>query len=772
VGQELADRMEKLAARIDARREELKIPGLALVVVRDDEVMLSEGFGQRDREKGLPVDEDTLFAIGSTTKAFTAMLVMTAVDEGKLSLDDHPRTCLPYFKLADEEADRDVTIRHLLSHGSGLMATDLGPSTGALTTKETIELAGLAKPTAKPGERYQYQNIMYGAAGECVATVLGKPYPVLLRERIFEPLGMTHGTTALLAKNLEHPRRALGYTKAGPDQTMMRIPLRPRDYAPAAGAISSTLRDIVPWLQVLLGQGARGNTRLVSERSFDAIVDNQQEITPGEHYGLGWVRDDWREHAQLSHGGGLDGFASLISFLPDERVGFALFSNGGDADIRDFARNEVYGALLDDDWGNEPEEGAGELPPGAEKEVGTYGVVGGLQATVELSHGKLTLSSPKQPTVELIHIEGREYRQGPPLPEGFFATFRSREDGLTELLVDHPNRSFILPALRDADYEAIEKAGIPDVLAELMGTYEVTGKGVDLEVGISEGRVALLNPKQPPAPLLPSGNDEFTFDGPWEGYWLEAVRVREKLTGLELVQPNGTFELVLRSKSSPPKIGTAELRGKMRRAAGSKKLAKIKSMKLVEKVEYVNQGLTGRAVLVQANPGQYREEVVLMALGRTIGTKVEGTDGKTFFHTRSWEQTLPLSTRERDDIALSAVWDPLAEGVDRFGTQRVLRSGEIEGEPVAVLETEVKTGGRIIWHVSTKSWLVLKKESFLPKEKERQERHTSTRFEDYRSVKGVMIPHRRISQTTEGEVIETVESVEMDPELSPDAFVP
>ena len=141
---------------LEEKRKELGIPGMSLAIVKDDKVIYLKGLGVKDFERNIPVTPDTRFAIGSSTKAFTAMLAVISADEGKLSLDDSPKKFLPYFTLRDQEAAAKVTMRDLLSHRSGLNRTDLAMVTGVLNREELIKVAGMAKPTAKLGEKFQY----------------------------------------------------------------------------------------------------------------------------------------------------------------------------------------------------------------------------------------------------------------------------------------------------------------------------------------------------------------------------------------------------------------------------------------------------------------------------------------------------------------------------------------------------------------------------------------------------------------------------------------
>ena len=146
---DLDARLAAIEKAVDERRQKLGIPGLSLVIVRDDKIIYMKGLGYRDFERKLPVTPDTLFAIGSSTKAFTAMSAVMSADDGKLSLSDSPKKFLPYFKMRDPETDAKITIRDLLSHRSGLDRTDLSMVSGNLNREELIRVAGLAKPTAK-----------------------------------------------------------------------------------------------------------------------------------------------------------------------------------------------------------------------------------------------------------------------------------------------------------------------------------------------------------------------------------------------------------------------------------------------------------------------------------------------------------------------------------------------------------------------------------------------------------------------------------------------
>src|SRR5689334_23171727 len=259
---------------IDEKRKEFGIPGASLVIVKDDKVIYLKGLGVKDFERNVPVTPDTRFAIGSSTKAFTAMLAVMSADEGKLSLDDSPKKYLPYFTLRDEEAAAKITLRDLLSHRSGLGRTDLAMVTGVFNREELIKITGMAKPTAKLGEKFQYQNIMYAAAGEVVAKAQNSTWDDLIAKKIFKPLGMTNSDTSSVAMQKSRDY-SFGYEYNAATKETRRLPHSEIAAAAPAGAINSSARDMAKWVRLMVGNGVLNGRRLVSEKGIDELTRKQ-----------------------------------------------------------------------------------------------------------------------------------------------------------------------------------------------------------------------------------------------------------------------------------------------------------------------------------------------------------------------------------------------------------------------------------------------------------------------------------------------------------------
>lgn len=345
----LSARLAAIEKAVEAKRQALNVPGVSLVIVKDDQAVLMKGFGYRDVEHHLPVTTDTLFAIGSCTKAFTGLAAVIAVDEGKLSLDDAPKKYLPYFKLADPEADAQVTLRDLLSHRTGL-PSDEGRfwGDGKRSREEVIKAGMLVKPTAKLREKYQYNNIMFTAAGEAVARALNSTWEEVIASRIFKPLGMTASNTSVQEMQ-QSPDHALGYEYSPATKKIQPVKMLDTHNVAPAGAINSNAQDLAQWLRLTLAGGAINGRRIVSEKGFAELVAKQMPVAEDVNYGLGWGTAKRDGHNLISHTGSTTSFSALLDALPDEKVGWAILvnvNNVSQGDIKKAIREILMNNLL------------------------------------------------------------------------------------------------------------------------------------------------------------------------------------------------------------------------------------------------------------------------------------------------------------------------------------------------------------------------------------------------------------------------------------------
>ncbi len=341
----LSARIAGIEAAIEETRRRLNVPGAAVAIVLADRPILLRGFGERNTS-GEPVTPSTLFSIGSCTKPFTALAAAISADRGLLSLDDSPRKFLPYFALSDAEADRQVTIRDLLSHRTGV-PDDLpaGWFERYPTHEALIRAAMRSAPTARIRERWQYNNYMYLAAGEALAAAHRRTFEHVMSELILDPLRMRSSNLSIPAMARSHDF-SFGFS---PDSQRRQLPMDTLAYlsgiAPAGG-INSNAEDMAQWLRLMLAAGMLDGRRLVSESGFRTLLTTAVTTPAGKRYGLGWFIEDWHSYQLVNHPGGVIGFATRCDLLPERGLGWVVLTNVDDLAFSNAVREIVYQHLL------------------------------------------------------------------------------------------------------------------------------------------------------------------------------------------------------------------------------------------------------------------------------------------------------------------------------------------------------------------------------------------------------------------------------------------
>jgi CubicO group peptidase (beta-lactamase class C family) len=323
-----------------------EVPGMAIAIVKDGKVVAARGFGVRKLGDDAPVDGKTLFEVASNSKVFTAVALAMLVDEGKLAWDDPVTKHLPDFQMYDAYVTREMTIRDLLIHrsGLGLGAGDLlwWPTT-QFTTDEIIHKLRYIKPATSFRSAYAYDNLLYIVAGKIIAQKSGKSWGATVRERILNPVGMSTTTTSL-AENAGNANLAHSHSKINGKISVV-TPV-PADNAVGAVGINTNAEDIARWMNVLLAGGVTGKdaagkeTRLFSARQNSEIFTPQTPIAIGAgnpklaatkpnffSYGLGMQLRDYKGRKVALHGGALLGFYSRVVLVPEENLGIAILTN-------------------------------------------------------------------------------------------------------------------------------------------------------------------------------------------------------------------------------------------------------------------------------------------------------------------------------------------------------------------------------------------------------------------------------------------------------------
>jgi CubicO group peptidase (beta-lactamase class C family) len=325
-------------ATVDAAiRDALKawgVPGASVAVVRHGEVVYLKGHGVREAGTDRPVTPDTVFPLASCTKAFTTTVLAMLVDEGTMAWDDPVRKHLDWFHLSDPLADRDVTLRDLVTHRTGLRGHDLLWYRSPLKQEELVRRLALL-PLDKPFRTtFQYQSTMFTAAGLAAGSAGKSTWADLVRTRLLTPLEMTNAslTTTEVEKVTD---RAMPH-RPGEDGRPQVISWYPQETPDPAGSLNASARDLTKWLIFQLNEGTYKGKRLVGAAALrethepQIVLPLDADLNPETRlssYGMAWRIQDYRGTLMLSHAGAIDGFRAQIILMPREKVGVALLCN-------------------------------------------------------------------------------------------------------------------------------------------------------------------------------------------------------------------------------------------------------------------------------------------------------------------------------------------------------------------------------------------------------------------------------------------------------------
>jgi len=468
-------------ARVEAVRTQVGVPGMAIAIVEGDRVTLAEGFGVRQLSASPRVDADTLFLTGSTGKAFTTAALAILVDRGKIGWDDKVIDHMPWFQMYDPWVTREMTIRDLLVHrsGLGLGAGDLlfVPRSNR-TRKASVEALRYIQPSTSFRSGYAYDNILYMAAGQLIEEVSGKTWERFVADEILTPLGMKNSTTGN-AERFRNPNRAQPHTRLGGAVrgvgTLTRLEERGEAAANSApaGGLAISANDMAKWLKVQLNGGAvPGGRRIFSTAARDEmwtpVVIQPIDPRPAElqatqpmfyTYALGWDVQDYRGSKIVWHAGAMWGFLTTVVIIPEKNVAFSIMINSEDGEVIRGFMYELLDHYLGLPPGNWPEKYAAykkrriaevlaalpaPLPPGdkvgpslpLERYVGDY--VDPWYGKISVSGGKsdLRIDFTESPgmagTLEHYRFDTFITRFADPSLEPAYVTFALSADGSIE----------------------------------------------------------------------------------------------------------------------------------------------------------------------------------------------------------------------------------------------------------------------------------------------------------------------------------------------------
>lgn len=436
-----------------------KVPGLAIAVVSGDSLVFARGYGVVEQGKPAPATEHTRFAIGSTTKAMTSAALAMLVDEGKLRWDDKVIDYLPDLRLHDAYATRELTVRDLLTHRTGLPSTDLfwAVEENQYSMPEMIRRLRYVKPTTSFRSTWSYQNVVYGISGLLVEKISGMPWDAFIRTRIFAPLDMRE-SEPLVSMIRGKPNVSVPHAEIR--DTVRVVPMRSTDAVASAGSVWSSVSDMSKWMRFILDSGRVGDRRLIAPATFRELIAPQMRAPMSEYpalelaqphffsYALGWFVQDYHGKTVWMHTGSIDGESAIIGLLPEQRVGVYVLANLDHAELRHALMYQVfdlYGDRPATDWSGNLRKlfaarraarppapahvAAGKPSLPLDRYVGTYvdSAYGAIDVTLDA--GTLRATYDKADLGPLDPWEFETFRSRPGKPENGPATLTFVPDG-------------------------------------------------------------------------------------------------------------------------------------------------------------------------------------------------------------------------------------------------------------------------------------------------------------------------------------------------------
>ena len=772
----LEGRLDRLADTLERQRDELHIPGMAVAIVQGDRLLFARGFGHADLEEERPVTPDTLFAIGSSTKAFCSTLIAMLADEGQMDWDDPVTDFLPWFELpidASEAGSRaEVTLADMLSHQTGFTRMGVLWASGLAPRETILRTATQAEPWAPFRSSFDYNNVMYLAAGEASAAVAGDDWDGLLRERILQPLGMSSTNTSVRLSQ-EDERLAAGYFWNDEKEEFERLPMRVLDTIAPAGAINSNVIDMTRWLRFLLARGNFEGQRLVSEERLQDTWRPRIELGEGVSYGLGWFLREWNGEPYVEHGGNIDGFGAEVALLPESNLGLVLLTNVTATPLQSTIGPLVWDALL----GELPDEPLGDAETAAAEDedfepyLGRYVGIGPFEGQfleAVIQNERLAIDVPGQMVFELMEPDDEGKRPFAMAPAQIQATFERNARGeVAELVLFQGGLEMEFPR------EGLE-VPIELPLAELeryLGSYQDPAFEEPIALVISHDRLSVDVPGQMVYQLHPPSDD---------GRWL--FRVTDEL-GVEFHEDDdgsilsltfherGTERLCPRLDTDAVPVELPTTEEVLALVGGAPRQARLEALgtsRLSGTIKMIHSGIEGQLETTFAGPRHVRIDIVALPFGE-IHSSVHGDQHA--FEQSSFEPFDELEGKAYDQAVLSHPLAYVGDWERFFDSVQVIRATEREGRSLWVCRLKRGDLPPDTAYVDAQTGEVVKVDTTMLMDGLGSMPQT-LRFEDWREVEGVQLPFRMLTENSaQGRVVYQYETFQGGLDVVDDFFV-
>jgi len=577
---ETADRFKGLDTAFARILKDWKAAGFAVAVVEKDKVVYAKGFGYKDWEAKAPVTAYTQFAIGSCTKAFTASLIGLLVKDGKVDIDKPVRNYLPTLNFYNNEMNDNVTLRDMMCHRTGLSRYDYSwyffPSRSKDTLMQRMQYMEPSEPLRR---KWQYNNFMFMLQGVVAEKLSGKSWEENIREKLFEPLGMSNSNVSLAewkqAKDL-----AVGYNLKH-DSIIQKSDYYDISGMAPAGSINSSVTDMAKWLTLWINGGKYQGKEILSAQYVTEAMSSQMVISGAlpdkertdmfmSNYGFGWMLTSYRGHYRVEHGGNIDGFSASTCFFPSDSIGIVVLCNQNGSQVPAMVRNLVSDRLLGlkyRDWQTQffsadtaarakgkdamktsvSDRKTGTTPSHPLKDyTGLYTSAGKESFELSLQHDSLFIFVPNQKMYlrhyhyDVFNLWDKDDLQDNDTSNtnGIKIIFRMDESGniaSASMPLEGPLKPIVFT--KGAKPKPISK----DSLQKYVGDYTLSGATVSVYIK-GENTLYVFVPGQPEYELVATDKDKFSLKVLPAYNVLFTANAKGEISDLTFIQPNGNFK--------------------------------------------------------------------------------------------------------------------------------------------------------------------------------------------------------------------------------------
>ncbi|MBS1493554.1 MAG: serine hydrolase [Bacteroidetes bacterium] len=555
------EKLKDLDTLINQFLKDWKVPGVGISIVKNGKVVLAKGYGYRDVEGKLPVTENTLFSIGSCTKAFTAIDNCILVGKGELNLDKPVINYMPTFKMYDEYVTQHMTARDLMTHRSGLPRHDLMWYGSDLSRMELFNRLRFLEPSAGFREKFQYQNLMYMTAGILVEAISKDTWENFTKQNILIPLEMNNTNFSTFDS-----RATTDFAKPYREEKdkVKLIDFRDIQSVGPAGCINSNAKDMANWVIMHLNYGKFNGKKIVDEEMV-ITAHSPQIVTPGTpskelfygSYGLGWGINQYRDHLRLEHGGNIDGFSANVCLMPTDSLGIVILTNMDNTVLPSVVRNSIIDRMLELD----PIDWNGRLLGMQKNDEGTQ------KPEEQKDPNQVENTTPSHPLVDYVgSFENEAYGTMKielkndnllidyhtfkiPLAHYHYDYFKSTSEDMPPMLVnftiDEKGKVSKVYAQLEQGVKDIEFKKVPEFKDNSYAYEKYTGdydlQGAVAKVSVKNNVLKLFIPGQPEYDLVPSGDNNFDIKD-LKGYSVTFNMSDGKAAEIQFNQPNGVFK--------------------------------------------------------------------------------------------------------------------------------------------------------------------------------------------------------------------------------------